>query len=179
MIGHQANLGKGLNGVVTGKVARISSITIDKHILNNVITGFPDQTAIQYLTNTENRNGSIGAGILKRFVTVFDLPHERLYLKRTGMLKQPFNYDKTGIIIVAEGENYDTFRITGIIAKTPGEKSGLKKNDVILAINGTQLKGLHLGEVVKVMEEAGRMVYFDIDRDGEVLQLKMRLFKAL
>jgi len=176
---YHANLGKGMNGIVTGKVARVSSVVIGQYAIRNVITAFPDQEAIQFLTGNDQRNGSVGSGVLMRFITIFDLPGNSLYLKKTRWLRQPFSYDKTGIIIVAEGDKYDILRITGLIDNTPGAKSGLQKNDIILAINGSSVKGKQLGEVLQLIEEKGKRLNFKIDRNGRTMEFDIKLNKLL
>ena len=176
---YYANLGKGLSGMITGRVARVKSVTIDKFVLNNVITAFPDQDAIQYLTSNSRRNGSLGAGILRRFVSVFDLPHKMIYLKRSGLLRQPFSYDNTGLIMVAEGVSFDEFRITGVIAGSAAEKSGLQQDDLVIAVNGEPTKGLKLGEVINLISIGGRKLHFDVQRNEELLEFSFKVFKVL
>jgi hypothetical protein len=176
---YYANLGKGLSGMVTGRVASVNSVTIDRYVLRNVITAFPDQEAIQFLTNAPDRNGSLGAGILKRFVTIFDLANEAIYLKRTGLMRHPFSYDKTGLIIVAEGERFDQFRISGVIRESAAERAGLRKDDLIHAIRGEPVQGKSLGIVLKMIEDSGRKIFIDVERDGEILEYRIRVFKVL
>jgi len=71
------------------------------------------------------------------------------------------------------------FRITGIIEKTPAEKSGLQKNDIVLSINGTSVKGISLGEALNLIEQSGRRLYFEVDRNGTIMDFTMKLFKVL
>lgn len=174
---YYANLGKGLNGLVTGRVARINKISLGKHDLRNVVTAFPDEHAVRFLSRSINRNGSLGAGILKRFISIFDLKNERLYLKRTGILRQPFSYDKTGLIIVAEGPQYNTYRISGVIRDSPADKSGLKKNDIILGVNGQSVEGLKLGELLQLIENGGRKVTFGVKRGKEEMIFSFKIFR--
>jgi hypothetical protein len=171
------NLGKGLNGMITGKLAKITGITLGDFIIYDVITAFPDEENIIHLTKFEERNGSIGAGILKRFTSVIDLENEKLYLKRNKFYRYPFKYDKTGIIIVAEGLYYDYFRISGVVKGSAGDKAGAKENDRILKINGVDLANKKIGEVMQLMEDGGRIVELEVLRDQKIIQLKVHNYR--
>lgn len=173
---YYTNLGKGLTGLVNGRVARISGLTIDRYELKNVITAFPDVEDIKHTSNIEERNGSLGAGIIKKFVSIFDVKNERLYLKRNGFLRQPFMYDKTGLILVSEGANFDQIIITGVIAGTAGDKAGLKIDDKIIAINDESIEGLKLGSVLNIIEKSGRKFNITVLRKGKVITHKLRMF---
>jgi hypothetical protein len=174
---YYTNLGKGLNGLVTGRIAKITSINLDEYIINEVITAFPDEENIIHLTDGEERNGSIGAGILKKFTSIFDLQNEKLYLKRNKFYKYPYKYDKTGIIIVAEGLLYDYFRISGVVEGSAGDKAGAKENDRILKINGVDLAYKKIGEVMQLLDDSGRTVELEVLRNQKIIQIKVHNYR--
>lgn len=59
-------------------------------------------------------------------------------------------------------------RINGVIANTPAEEAGLRENDIIYMVDGEQVQGLELSEVVaRVKGEAGTTVHLTIYREGE------------
>lgn len=173
---YYTNLGKGLTGLVNGRVARISGLTIDRYELKNILTAFPDVEGIKHTAHIEERNGSLGAGIIKRFVSIFDINNETLYLKRNGILRQPFMYDKTGLILVSEGENFDQIIVTGVINGSAGDKAGLKVNDRIIAIGDENIEGEKLGSVLNIIEDSGRKFFITVVRNEEVKRLKLRMF---
>ena len=176
---YAANLGKGINGIIEGRVAKLESVIIDKYQLNNVIASFPDVKALKFLTTNANRNGSLGAGILKRFRTVFDLRDKAIYLKKTGLLRQPFNYDKTGLIVVAEGSDFGTFRISGIVDDSPGQKAGLQAGDIITYISGDSVEGLKFGEMLQLIENSGRKIEIIVLRNDKEVKKTMRVFRLI
>lgn len=51
----------------------------------------------------QNRVGSVGGEILKRFSVVFDYKNEQLYLKKNSNFNEPFTYNKSGIEIQQNG----------------------------------------------------------------------------
>lgn len=59
-------------------------------------------------------------------------------------------------------------RLTGIIEGTPAQESGLRAGDLLYKVDGEEVQGLELTQVVsKVKGEEGTTVYLTIIREGE------------
>jgi len=97
-------LGVGLSGTVYGKRSRISSLGLGKFSLNKPTVSFLDTLSTKEARKFNKRNGSIGAGILKRFTVWFDYPNNRLMLKKNGSFNEVFNYNMSGLEIVYDGK---------------------------------------------------------------------------
>ncbi len=78
-------------------------------------------------------DGRLGGGILSRFRTIFDWPHERLYLIPTTATKAPFTKDRLGVTGNWEGSE---FVITAIEPQSVAAKEGLAVGQRILTVNG-------------------------------------------
>lgn len=123
-------LGKGFSGDIDGKRARVSKFTFDKYSFNSPIVAFPDSSSIKNVRMVENRLGSVGGGILKRFSVVFDYKNEKLYLRKNSHFDEPFTYNKSGIEIqhhglqwVQETVKLETIPISGgVTFDASGEK---------------------------------------------------------
>jgi S1-C subfamily serine protease len=63
------------------------------------------------------------------------------------------------------------FTITGIRKDSPAETAGLKKDDVILAIDGTPAARLTRGEVRKLLAADGRNRTLDIQRGTDKIRI--------
>jgi hypothetical protein len=96
-------LGKGFSGDIEGKRARIREFTFDKYDFNSPIVAFPDSSSLKNVRLVENRAGSVGGEILRRFSVVFDYKNEKLYLKKNSNFNEPFSYNKSGIEIKHNG----------------------------------------------------------------------------
>ena len=96
-------LGKGFSGSIYGKRARIKTLKINNFILPNVISAFPDSTNTKDINFVDNRVGSIGGDVLKRFKIIFDYKNENIYLKKSVNFDDEFNVNMTGIDIQHEG----------------------------------------------------------------------------
>lgn len=96
-------LGKGFSGDIEGKRARIPEFYFDDYTFKNPIVAFPDSSSIKSVRMVENRVGSVGGEILKRFSVIFDYKNEKLYLKKNSNFNAPFTYNKSGVEIQHNG----------------------------------------------------------------------------
>jgi hypothetical protein len=96
-------LGKGFSGDVLGKRSIIAKFNIDKFEFENPIIAMPDNKSIKSVTMVENRMGSIGGEIFKRFSVILDYKNNQLFLKKSKQFELPFNYNMSGIELQNEG----------------------------------------------------------------------------
>jgi len=97
-------LGRGLNGDIHGKRSKISKLKIGDFTFENAPVSYPDSTAILTTQLNKERNGTLGAEILKRFNIYYDYPGRKITLKKNGFFNDSFLYNKSGIEIVYGGE---------------------------------------------------------------------------
>ena len=65
-------------------------------------------------------------------------------------------------------------KISGVIADTPAEEAGLRENDIIYKVDGENIQGLELSEIVSRVKGAeGTVVHLTIVREGETDYLEM------
>lgn len=95
-------LGKGLNGNIYGKRTRVGKLRLGNFVFNNPSVSYPDPISIvTAIQNNKDRNGTLGAEILKRFHVIFDYPNNKITLKKNSKFyNEPFLYNKSGIEII-------------------------------------------------------------------------------
>jgi hypothetical protein len=96
-------LGRGLNGSVYGKRAKIDAFAMGKFKLKRVNAAFPDSTSISFARKFKDRSGTISGELLKRFNIIFDYPNRKISLKRNRNFSNPFYYNKSGITLEHDG----------------------------------------------------------------------------
>ena len=97
-------LGRGLGGNIYGRRGMIQELSIGGYRFENVLVSYPDSTSMVSVHANRDRNGTLGAGILKRFHVIYDYPRRRITLKRNGRYyKEPFLYNKSGMEITYGG----------------------------------------------------------------------------
>ncbi|MGL5234177.1 MAG: PDZ domain-containing protein [Empedobacter falsenii] len=93
-------LGKGFNGSINGKRGVIDAVNLDKYKLNQPLIAIPDIESIQYLNLKNNRKGSIGNEILRRFTIILDYKNQLFYYKPNRNFKDAFHYNRSGLTII-------------------------------------------------------------------------------
>jgi len=172
-------IGRGLGGVITGKIGRISSIELGKYDVKNVIANFPDPNSyMDTLKNsrTVRRNGAIGGEILSRFTVTFDFPSEVLYLHKNSSFKKKFYYNMSGLTLKAKGSRLEHYEITDVREKSPAEMAGIKAGDLVMSINGISAELLDLNTMNSFFNlRPGKRITLEVDRDGQHMKKEFRL----
>lgn len=172
-------IGRGLGGVISGKIGRISSIDLGKYDIQNVIANFPDANSYMDTLKTSRsvkRNGAIGGEILSRFKVTFDFPREHLYLQKNHEFKKKFYYNMSGLTMKAIGSRLENFEITDVREKSPAEEVGIKAGDHVLTINGLSVSNLDLNQINAFFNvKPGKRVSLLLERNGQRMRKEFRL----
>lgn len=96
-------LGRGFSGDIFGRKAKVKSLTLGQYNFDEVVTAFPDSLSLSNVKMVENRVGSVGGEVLKRFDVIFDYLNQKLYLKKNKHFKEKFRYSTTGITVQHSG----------------------------------------------------------------------------
>lgn len=98
-------LGRGLSGDIIGKRSRIKKLKIGSFEFENATVSYPDSTSIVRVHANKDRNGTLGAEVLKRFQVIMDYPNSTISLKKINRyFNAPFLYNKSGIELIYGGE---------------------------------------------------------------------------
>ncbi|MFP8895475.1 PDZ domain-containing protein [Chryseobacterium cucumeris] len=104
-------LGRGFNGDIYGKRSRIHNFYLGNFKFEKPLTAMPDEFSIQHVNLVENRKGSIGSEIMRRFTVVFDYPNQKLYLKKNRNFDDPFHFNMSGLDFRQDGLEWQQDRI--------------------------------------------------------------------
>jgi PDZ domain/Aspartyl protease len=96
-------LGKGFSGNINGKRARLTSFVIDEFKFKKPLISFPDSLATIGISMVENRVGSVGSEIMKRFNAIYDYKANSIYLNKNDNFILPFNFNMSGLDVQHEG----------------------------------------------------------------------------
>ncbi len=168
-----SQIGRGIGGVITGKVGRIKSLELGTYKLENALANFPDPNS--YMDSLKRgrtqRTGTIGGEILSRFNVAFNFSKEKLYLKKNSYFKKKFYYNLSGLIIKAKGSSLNTFEISEVRDQSSAQLADVQMGDIILTINGISAKDLSLNQILgHFNSKPGKKVTLDIVRNGQQLK---------
>jgi len=172
----QTDIGRGLGGAISGEIAYIDRIKIDKFTFKDLVASFPDPQSYPDTIGLVYRNGTIGGELLNRFNVIFDYFNNKLYLKKNSRYKKPFGYNMSGLTVIAEGEELKKFQITDVREESPAEEAGLQVDDYIEYVNGISIEKLGLNELYRLFNYGdGKRINLVITRGEETLRIKFRL----
>jgi len=171
-------LGRGLNGDLYGKKGRIGAIWVGPLVLYEPIVAFPDNDLVDQLIGKNDRNGTLGAEILRRFYVTMDYPNKRLILRPNSNLKDEFNYNMSGLEVSNPMPGLPIFLITNIRKNSPAYYAGIQENDQILTLNNTSNKTLTLNDINLLFQsQEAKRIKLTILRNGEEVKTEFFLKK--
>ena len=97
-------LGEGLSGIIYGNRSRIPRLKIGGFEIKNPTVSFLDTLSTKLARRFQQRNGSLGGGVLKRFTVWLDYPNKKIMFKKNKFFKAPFNYNMSGLDIIYNGK---------------------------------------------------------------------------
>ena len=168
-------LGRGLSGDLYGKKGRIGAIWVGPLVLYEPIVAFPENDIADQLIGTNDRNGTLGAEILRRFYLTIDYPGKRLILRPNADLKDEFNYNMSGLEVTNPMPGLPIFLISNIRKNSPAYYAGVLENDQIISLNSTGNKSLTLNDINLLFQsQQDRRIKMTLLRNGE--QVKTEFF---
>lgn len=168
-------MGMGLGGPIQGYIGRIGEIQIGERRLKNVVTHFQHIQHRDTLTDLSGKEGIVGNLLISRFNVVLDYHFQHIYLKTNRSSKKKVPVDRSGLYIVATGENLNEFEIRRIMPGTAGEEAGLEVGDKIIRFNRFSARNFTLGDINRHLSNSKRKkIHLTILRNGE--KIKKTLF---
>ena len=171
-------LGRGLSGDIFGIKGRIDGIWVGPLILSRPIVAFPNSDIIDQLMSTNDRNGTIGAEILRRFNVTFDYRNSRLTLRPTHKINEDFNYNMSGMEIINPVPGLPVYTISNIRENSPAYLAGLQENDQILSINSSNHRSIDLNDINLLLQsKENKKIKVTVLREGEEFKTSFELKK--
>lgn len=178
-----ANLGRGLNGKIEGKMGKVKSFTFAGQKFKNVPVTYPDSLVYGDQIYTENifRQGSIGGEILKRFLVNFNYEQRIMVLKPIKrFIKKPFKTDMSGMDIRVVGENFDEFEVAEVIPQSPAGEAGISPGDKIIVFNKRLARSYNINEIYELLcTKEGKTIEMVVLRGNSLEEVSFVLKKLI
>ena len=162
-------VGVGLGGTIDGFLGRVKKLPLGNSDLrlSDVVTNFQKLNSDLETSHLNARNGIVGNKVLKRFQVIIDYPQRKLYLKPNKRYKKKFEFDRSGLVVIAGGENLNQYYISKVVPNSPAAEVGIIRGDRIVGINGTMASFLSLtGILQRFKRKAGKKIKLVIYRGG-------------
>lgn len=176
----KGQLGMGLGGFLEGYLGRVHKLGIGEMELNEVLTNFHEVNQGVDTSLLFGRNGILGNKILGRFYLIFDYPRERLYLKPNKYFKKEFEFDKSGLVLLATGVRLNSILVHDVIEGSPAFEAGIQKGDVIIRANSMPTTLMTVEYMHNLLSKRdGKRIRVVIIREGKKLKFRFRLRKLI
>lgn len=166
----QGVLSSGVGGDRHGAIGRIDALTLGGFTLDRVVCEFPE-------AGDNDRDGTIGVDLLRRFTVTLDYPNQRVFLEPNGQFDEPFAADASGLSLWPDASG--RLRVRFVEAESAAGRAGVKVGDVIRTIDGKAFVATELSQVRQLFKESGKSVTLTLDRDGETIEIKLKLAQVI
>jgi len=163
---------EGMGGDMKARLGRIGSLKLGPFLLRDTVAGFVDRESFGTAV-VLGQNGMLGHDSLERFHVAFDYQGSRLWLKPNGTYDRRYDVDMTGLTLSAQRDG--TYKVIDVGAGTPAAGQGLRKGDLLVAVDGKDLRGVEFPEVRRLLRREGARVSLTIRRGTERLERSLVL----
>ena len=171
----KAFLGTSLGGTLEGYLGRIDFIDLGNYRLKDAITDFPDKDDITNIIYLYDRQGSIGAGIARRFNIILNYRDRTLYLKRNRYFKRPFSLNYTGLALKYSFNFPRLYYVAYVVKDSPAHKADFKVGDYILEINNTETFDIDFGTIYNLFQKRCKYLKIKLLRNGVLIKKRISL----
>ena len=154
--------------------SRFETMELDGLKVRDILIDVPKETGSGAFS-ARSLAGNIGNSFLKHFVLYLDYDKQQIILEKGDDYDTKFAEPKSGLgVWYADDKSVEVFFVA---PDTPADKAGIKKDDIIISVNGIKIEYLDgliaLRKLFK--EEAGTTYVFGIKRDGEYMEKTVTL----
>lgn len=166
-------LGGGVGGAVEHYLGRIKSLKFGSLTIDSPVTTFSQDSKSVFAVDAFQ--GLIGAEILKRYRVFVDYPHNRLILEPGPHSDAPYEFDASGMFLVAEGKDLRTFKVFAVTPGSPAAEAGIQKGDMIEQVDGKPASALTLQQLRDLMVHPGDSHALAIRHGSDQKQVQITL----
>jgi hypothetical protein len=153
----------GVDGQVFDTVtARISGLQLGKYTVDRPLVAFSTDSDGTFAMDTIGIN--LGSNILRRFKVIIDYPRQIVILEPNSHFSDPFAADASGLVLQAEGADFKTVAVHGVVAGSAAADSEIREGDIITAIDGEPMEKYALWQIQDLLKESGQEKRLTIKR---------------
>lgn len=170
------NIGAGLGGFLQGYVGRTTELRIGSFRLHDVVTNFQELHPDVDTSFLNGRHGILGNQLLSRFIVYLDYSKGKLYLQPTSDFDEPFEFDRSGMLVIASGPMLAQYSVHHIVPGSPAHYAGIQKGDELVRIGLWPADLLSLQGINRILrKKPGKKVRIVYRRNGRKYRVVLTL----
>jgi predicted aspartyl protease len=174
----EAVTGVGIGGSQIEAVGRVAALQLGSFTIQSPVVNF--STAKAGILSETNMSGIIGGEVLRRFRVTFDYSRKQMVVQPNAHFTDPYEFDMSGLMMTAEGENLKTLRVHYVIKNAPGYEAGLRPGDIITAIDGQLAETISLERVRRLFKlRPEKECAISVLRGEQTLNMSLRLRRLI
>ena len=154
-------------------VVRLESISLGGYKVQQPLVALSQDT--QGSLAMDSLGVNLGGNILRRFTVVIDYPGRRLILEPNSHFADLFQADASGLVVKAEGDDFRTFVVQGIVPGSPAADVGMQEGDAITAIDGEPAGKYALWEIQDQLKNSGHLLRLSVKRGTRSFTYELQL----
>ena len=168
--------GPGVNGMVFDTlVARVMEIGLGGYSVEKPLIALSLDT--DGVFTMESMGVNLGGNILQRFSMIVDYPHKQVILQPNSQFHEPFPADASGLVLKAQGDEFKTVIVVGVVPGSPADEAGIQEGDIISGIDGESTDKYALWQIQDLLKTSGKertITLLKKDRRLTAVKIKLR-----
>ncbi len=166
------NLGRGLGGDIKGYMGKTQELNLDSNFtFNDLITNYQYYEKDTLENLIVSRDGLIGNPILERFNIIIDYVNGELYLKPHRNYNKEIDYDISGLVLYAFGQELSNYFVKEVLPGSPAEKAGIKSGDIVKRMGFLSTKFYTLEQIYqRLIRRKGKKIKLTVERKGQKIR---------
>ncbi len=162
-------IGSAAGGFTMNWATRLKGIRVGKLYFANPVVGFSGDLI------RGGDAGTIGGEMFHRFTLIFDYSRDRLIFEKNKHFDKPYEFDMSGMRIIAESSGYNVFKVVYVNIDSPAYAAGIHNGDIIVEIDGKPAEGYNLNRLLRMLKINGKQYALKIKRGKELFDCTIKL----
>lgn len=168
--------GEAMGGNMVIQCGRIASLKVGPFTFESVVAGFVDEESFGEAV-VLGQNGMLGHDTIERFTVTLDYGGQRLYLKPGRSYEREYEINMAGIQLMPLKDG--RLRVQDVIPDSPAAREGLRKGDLVMEINGHDVREMDFREQRRLFSRPDTTVNLILMRDSQTLNHTLALERLL
>lgn len=164
-------------GESADEIGRVSGLKLGNILMSDPVISFSQDTGGEM--SVADYDGVMGGEFLRRLSLVLDYSRFRMYISPNQQIREPDDYDASGMKLIAEQPDFRTIKVKAVISGSPADQAGIRKGDILHALDKTPVSALKLEAVKAMLKQSGRSYRVELIRGARTFTVTLQLRRLI